>query len=439
MQSVAITWLVFDLTGSGVALGLVTAAEFLPILVLGAWAGVIADRVDRHRLMVWTQSAFLALATTLSVLTLSGRITVGALFLLSLVFGIINAFDNPSRRALVVELVPETDVPNAVGLNSALMTGFAGGRSHDRGRAHRRARRRRVLRRERRDLLAVIVALLRMNRARFRSSPRVAKAKGQLREGLRYLWRTPELRLPIILMAVVGTVAFNYPVTLPLLAERTFHGTASTFTMLFATLSLGSVFGALVVARRSSVGLGFLVRSGAGLAVSTLALAAAPTLPLAVLATLAVGFCNVLMISGANTVVQLRAAPPMRGRVLALLTVVFLGSTPIGSPVIGAVAELTDVRVALVLGGLATGLATAWTARQMRAPARRETCRGIGCHGHQSRGRSPRGGLGLSNPGPAPQSCGESCGRPSARSPMMLRWTSPVPPPTVSAGANRNP
>ena len=139
--------------------------------------------------------------------------------------------------------------------------------------------------------------------------------------------------------------------------------------MLFATLSLGSVFGALVVARRSSVGLWFLVRSGAGLAASTLALAAAPTLPLAVLATLAVGFCNVLMISGANTVVQLRAAPPMRGRVLALLTVVFLGSTPIGSPIIGAVAELTDVRVALVLGGLATGLATAWTARQMRAPA----------------------------------------------------------------------
>jgi MFS family permease len=367
MQSVAITWLVLDLTGSGVALGLVTAAEFLPILVLGAWSGVIADRVDRHRVMLCTQTAFLALATTLSVLTLTDHITVGALFGLSLVFGIINAFDNPSRRALVVELVPESDVPNAVGLNSALMTGS------------------RVVGPALAGLLiagpgagvcfvvnaatymAVILALLRMNRARFRSSPRVAKARGQMREGLRYLWRTPELRLPMILMAVVGTVAFNYPVTLPLLAERSFHGAASTFTMLFATLSLGSVVGALVVARRSSVGLGFLVRSGAGLALSTLALAAAPTLPLAVLATVAVGFCNVLMISGANTVVQLRAAPPMRGRVLALLTVVFLGSTPIGSPVIGAVAELTDVRVALLLGSLATGLATAWTARQMRA------------------------------------------------------------------------
>jgi MFS family permease len=372
MQSVAITWLVFDLTGSGVALGLVTAAEFLPILVLGAWAGVIADRVDRHRLMIYTQSAFLILATTLSVLTLSDRITVGALFGLSFAFGIINAFDNPSRRALVVELVPETDVPNAVGLNSALMTGsrvvgptLAGVLIAGPGAGV-------CFVVNAVTYVAVIVALLRMNRACFRSSPRVAKAKGQLREGLRYLWRTPELRLPIILMAVVGTMAFNYPVTLPLLAERTFHGTASTFTMLFATLSLGSLIGALMVARRSSVGLGFLVRSGAGLALATLALAATPTLPLAVVATLAVGFCNVLMISGATTVVQLRAAPPMRGRVLALLTVVFLGSTPIGSPIIGAVAELTDVRVALALGGLATGVATAWTARQMRVRARPE-------------------------------------------------------------------
>jgi MFS family permease len=367
MQSVAIIWLVLDLTGSGIALGLVTAAEFLPILVLGAWSGVIADRMDRHRVMISTQAAFLALATTLSVLTLTDRITVGALFGLSLAFGIINAFDNPSRRALVVELVPESDVPNAVGLNSALMTAS------------------RVVGPALAGLLiagpgagvcfvvnavtyvVVILALLRMNRAQFRSSPRVAKARGQLREGLRYVWRTPELRLPLILMAVVGTMAFNYQVTLPLLAERTFHGTASTFTMLFATLSLGSVAGALVVARRASVGLGFLVRSGGALAASTLALAAAPALPLAVLASLAVGFCNVLMISGANALVQLQAAPPMRGRVLALLTVVFLGSTPIGSPIIGAVAQLTDVRVALLLGSVGTGLATAWTARQVRA------------------------------------------------------------------------
>jgi MFS family permease len=366
MQSVAIAWVVLQLTGSGVALGLVTAAEFLPILVLGAWAGVIADRVDRHRLMVATQSAFLLLAATLSVLTLTGTITVAALFVLSFVFGTINAFDNPSRRALVVELVPETDVPNAVGLNSALMTGsrvvgpaLAGVLIAGPGAGI-------CFVVNTLTYVAVLVALLRMNRSDFRSSPRVAKAKGQLRAGLRYVRHTPQLWLPLVLMAVIGTMTFNYQVTLPLMAERTFHGTASTFTLLFATLSLGSVAGALLVARQRSVDLAFLVHAGAGLAAATMALALAPTLPLAYLAALAVGFTNVLIISGSNALVQLRAAPAMRGRVLALLSVVFLGSTPIGSPIVGWVSELAGPRTAVALGAVATALVVAWTARQMR-------------------------------------------------------------------------
>src|SRR5918997_490767 len=290
MQSVAIVWVVLELTGSGLALGLVTAAEFLPVLVLGAWAGVIADRVDHHRMMIVTQAAFMALAFTLSALTLTGTVTVPALFVLALVFGTINAFDNPSRRALVVELVPETAVPNAVGLNSALMTGS------------------RVI------------------------GPAIAG----------------------LLIAGPG-------------AGTAFAGTATTFTLLFATLSVGSVAGALVVARQSDMNVGFLVRAGAGLAVSTAALALAPTLPLALLAALAVGFTNVEIVSGANAVVQLRAAPDMRGRVLALLGAVFLGSTPIGSPIIGFVAETLGPRVAIGVGGLATALVVAWTARSVRA------------------------------------------------------------------------
>jgi MFS family permease len=367
MQSVAIVWVVLDLTGSGLALGLVTALQFLPMLVLGAWAGAVSDRLDRHRIVIATQVAFTALAVVFSVLTLSGHMTVPLVYALAAVFGVITALDNPARRAFVVELVDEDAVANAVGLNSALMTGsrvvgpaLAGALIAGPGVAW-------CFVVNAVTYLAVIGGLVAMDRSAFRSPPRVAKAKGQIRAGLRYAWQTPDLRVPLVLVAAVGTLAFNYQVTLPLLAERTFHGTASTFTMLFATLSLGSVVGALVVARRTTVGLRFLVRSGVGLALATLALAAAPTLPLAVLATLAVGFGNVLMISGANTVVQLEAAPPMRGRVLALLTVVFLGTTPIGSPIIGALSELTDVRVALALGGLATGLAAAWTARQIRA------------------------------------------------------------------------
>lgn len=369
MQSVAIVWVVLDLTGSGVALGLVTAAEFLPILLLGPWAGVVADRVDHHRLMLVTQSAFLALALTLSALTLTGHVSVPALFALSLVFGVINAFDNPTRRALVGELVPPADVPNAVGLNSALMTGsrvvgpaLAGVLLAGPGAGVAFAV-------NTVTYLAVIGALARMDRSRFRSAPRAARAEGQLREGLRYVWRTPDLRLPLVMLGVIGMLAFNYQVTLPLIAERTFGGTAMTFTLLFATMSLGSVVGALVVARQTDLGVGFLVRAGTGLAVSTFGLALAPTLPLAVLAALAVGFTSVGIISGANAVVQLRAAPVMRGRVLALLSVVFLGSTPIGGPIIGVVAEALGPRVAVGLGGLATALVVAWTARHLRSPA----------------------------------------------------------------------
>jgi MFS family permease len=167
-------------------------------------------------------------------------------------------------------------------------------------------------------------------------------------------------------MAVVGMFAFNYQVTLPLLAERTFGGTATTFTLLFATMSLGSVAGALLVARKSDLGLGFLVRAGAGLAVSTTALALAPTLPLALLAALAVGFTNVEIISGANAVVQLRAAAAVRGRVLALLSVVFLGSTPIGSPIVGWIAQEVGPRAALAVGAVATALVVAWIAHAAR-------------------------------------------------------------------------
>ncbi len=366
MQSVAIVWVVLDLTGSGFALGLVTAAEFLPILLLGAWAGVVADRVDHHRMMLATQTAFLALATTLAVLVLTGHATVPGLFALSLVFGTINAFDNPVRRSLVTELVPQAHVPNAVGLNSALMTGsrvvgpaLAGVLIAGPGAGVAFAL-------NAVTYLAVLAALVRMDRSRFRPSPRVARARGQLRDGLRYVRRTAELRLPLVLLAVVGMFAFNYQVTLPLLAERTFGGTATTFTLLFATMSLGSVAGALLVARKTDLGLGFLVRAGAGLAVSTTALALAPTLPLALLAALAVGFTNVEIISGANAVVQLRAAAAMRGRVLALLSVVFLGSTPIGSPIVGWIAQEVGPRAALAVGAVATALVVAWIAHAAR-------------------------------------------------------------------------
>ncbi|MFP3900248.1 MAG: MFS transporter [Acidimicrobiia bacterium] len=367
MQSVALVWVVLDLTGDGVALGLVVAAQFLPILVLGAWAGVLADRVDRHHMMIGTQVAFTVLAVAFSVLTLTGAATVGAIYALSLLFGIINALDNPSRRALVTELVGLRDVPNAVGLNSAVMTGsrvvgpaLAGVLIAGPGAGW-------TFVANAVSYLFVIGALLRMDRSQLRPTPRVARAKGQLREGLRYAWRTPEMRLPIVLIAVIGTLTFKYQVSLPLLAERTFEGSATTFTLLFSTMSVGSVAGALAVARRSRVDLDFLVRAGGWLAAASVALALAPTLAVAVVASIAVGFASIALISGSNAVVQLEADPAMRGRVLALLSVVFLGSHPIGGPIVGWVSELAGPRAGVLLGAVAAAIAVAWTVRQRRA------------------------------------------------------------------------
>jgi MFS family permease len=367
MQTVAIVWVVLDLTDSGTALGLVTAAQFLPMLLLGPWTGLLTDRVDRHRLMIASQVAFTVLAVAFSGLMLTDQATVPAMYLLSLVFGIITAFDNPARRVLVAELVPEEDVPNAVGLNSALMTGsrvvgpaLAGALIAGPGPAA-------CFIVNAVTYFAVIGALLRMDRSAFRAAPPVAKAKGQLKAGFRYVWRTPELRLSLVLVGVVGLTAFNYQVSLPLLAERTFDGDATSFTLLYATMSAGSVAGALAVARRRSVDLSFLVRTGAALAVATFGLAFAPTLPLAVLAAVPVGFTSIFLISGSSAAVQLTADPSMRGRVLALLAMLFIGSTPIGSPIIGWVADVSNPRMAIAIGGVATALATLWTARQIRA------------------------------------------------------------------------
>jgi MFS family permease len=213
--------------------------------------------------------------------------------------------------------------------------------------------------------LAVLGALLAMDRSALRTPPRVAKAKGQLRQGFRYVWATTELRLSIILLTVIGTLAFEYQVTLPLLAERSLNGGANTFTTLFSAMSAGSVVGALLVARRTDVDTGFLARAACGLGLAMAALALAPNTWLALAAVVPVGFFSVFLLSGSNAVIQLRADPSMRGRVLALTAVVFLGSTPIGGPITGAVSEHIGARAGVGLGAIASGLAGLWTLRQL--------------------------------------------------------------------------
>lgn len=369
MQSVAIIWVVLDLTDTGLAVGLVTAAQFLPLLVLGAWTGVLTDRFDRHRTLLATQVAYAALAVGFSVISLTGSATVGWMYALSLAFGLITALDNPVRRVFVGELVSREDLPNAVGLNSAMMTGsrvfgpaLAGALIAGPGVSACF-----VLNAV--SYVAVIVALLRMDRAGFSSVATVSRAKGQIRSGLRYAWNSPDLRASLLLVAVVGFAAFNFQVTLALLAERTFHGSAGTYTLLFSVMSAGSMLGGLAVARSQLVTMHSLVTAGFALALSMVAMALAPTLWLATLFALPTGYTSIYLVSGSNAVVQLRADPQMRGRVLALYAMLFLGSTPIGGPVIGWVADVSNARVAVALGGVASGVAALWTLRRVLTDA----------------------------------------------------------------------
>jgi MFS family permease len=367
MQMVAIGLLVLAITDSGIAVGLVTAAQFLPILVLGAWGGVLADRRDRHTLLMVMNSIGAVVAAAFAVLVLSDAAALWSIFLLTFAAGTVTALENPTRRAFVTDLVEDVDIPNAVGLNSTLMTGsrvvgpaVAGALIAGPGIGWCFAV-------NALSYLPQLWLFARMDRSRFRPAERVAKAKGQLRAGLRYVWREPNLRLPLLLVTAVGTMAFNFSVILPLFATRDLDGGPATFTTLFSVMSVGSVVGALAIARRTHADTPFLARCTLALGLSMILLALAPVTAVAYVAVIPVGITSVMVISGSNAVVQLGTDPAMRGRVLALLAVVFLGSTPIGGPIAGWVSEDFGARWALGVGAATALLAGGFTLRALRS------------------------------------------------------------------------
>ena len=353
VQLVAQTLLVLKLTDSGTALGLLTAIQFAPTLVLGAWAGVVIDRHDKRRLMTVTTSVMLLAAVALGVLVLTDHATVNWVYALAFMLGLANTFDNPARRTLVNDLVPPEDVANAVSLNSMLITtarilgpAIAGilvttvgigwcfvvnGLS----------------------FIAPLVGLWLMDAATLRTVAPVARASGQLRAGLRYAWSSDDLRIPLLVMAMVGTLAFNFQVLLPLFATRDLGGSDGTYTLLTSTFSVGSLLGSVALARRRVIDTGHVARAALLLGLSTAVLAVAPTILTACAVLLVVGYAGIGVLSGGNAVLQIATSAEMRGRVLALYTVVFLGSTPIGGPIAGWVAEAFGTRAGLLMGGVA--------------------------------------------------------------------------------------
>jgi MFS family permease len=359
MQIVAEMWLVVKLTGSGVSVGITAGLQFLPILLFGALGGVLADRHDKRRLLMVTQAAMALPALALFALTISGAVEVWMVYALVLVRGTINAIDNPSRQALVTDLVGPQRIVNAVALNSVIvhtarivgpavagvMIAVAGVGPCFAVNAI--------------SFGAMLVALRGMDVRQLGITARASRAKGQVREALRVVLSRPDLRIPLAMMVVIGTLSFNFQVLLPLFAKFTWDGDASGYALLTSAMGVGSVLGALVAGARGTVSSRLLVGSAAVFGIAQLTAAAAPTLATQAMLLVPLGAASVTFASGVNSSLQLAAPPELRGRIMALYTVVFIGSTPIGAPLVGWLAEIAGPRSGLLLGGTAALAAAA--------------------------------------------------------------------------------
>jgi MFS family permease len=367
---IAQSLLVLKLTDSGVALGALAAAQFGPVLLLGGYAGLIADRMDKRRLLMIVQAFAMLQSFALAAVAFQDRPPVWLIFVIAGFGGIATAFDNPARRSYVVEMVPEDDVTNAVSLNSALMTGARifgpalGGVliiAFGYGWAF-------LL--DGLSYVAVLIGLWMIDSDQVRRPPLQARGKGQVREGVRYAWSVVELRVPLLMMAVVGTLAFNFQTVLPLFVTRDLHGGDGLFSALMSVVSIGSLGAALVSARRTDVSVRTVSLSALAFGGAMVLVAISPTEPLAFAAGILMGAGSILFMTASTAIVQLRAKPSMRGRVLALQAIVFLGSTPIGGPIVGFVSQELGARWGLALGAAAALAAGAYghtTVRHARA------------------------------------------------------------------------
>ncbi|MHB1905429.1 MAG: MFS transporter [Acidimicrobiales bacterium] len=370
MQTTAQSWLVFTLTHSATAIGWVVALQTLPVLLLGPYGGVVADRVDKRRLMVILQSVMGLQAATLAVLALTHRVTFVDVCVLAVVLGLNNAFENPSRQSFILEMVGPADLRNAVSLNSTMNNvarvvgpATAGVLIAAVGEGWCFAL-------NALSFVAVVASLMAMDLATLTPAPRNDRARGQLREGLSYVRHTPTLAVPLVMMGLVGMLTYEFQVTLPVVAERVFHGHSAVYGTLMAVMGLGAVVGGLFTAARGRTGLTALVRTAALFGAAMVLATLAPSLGLELVALVFVGFTSVSFLSIANSTLQLGTDPQMRGRVMALWAVAFMGSTPVGGPLVGWITNTVGGRV-----GLATGAAACVVAALIGLVARRRLAR----------------------------------------------------------------
>lgn len=357
MQQIAQAWLVLKLTHSGTALGLVTALQFLPLLLFASYGGLIADRMSKRRLLLITQACYTTIVSVLWLLVKTGSIQLWMVYLFALVFGLVTAMNSPVRQSFISEMVAREHVRNAVSLNSSMVNlgriigpAIAGiiiatigvtacflinALSYG----------------------AVMVALLLMRPSELHPTAIVPVARGQLRAGFRYVRSMPVIFGTVVMLVIIGTLAYEFQVSLPLLARNTFKGDAPAYAALVSAMGIGAVGGGLLTASRRRSSPHVLVVSALLFGIALLMLSLAPSLVAAVIIMVFVGFASISFSATANSTLQLESSPEMHGRVMAFWTMGFLGSTAIGGPIIGWIGEHAGPRWGLALGGFAALLA----------------------------------------------------------------------------------
>jgi len=352
MQMAAQSWLVLTITRSATTLGLIVALQTLPVLLLGPYGGVIADRVDKLRLMTVLQVAMGVQALVLGVLTVTGSVRLWEIGVLAALLGLNNAFENPARQSFMLEMVGPENLRNAVSLNSVLVNvarvigpAVAGILIATVGEGV-------CFLVNAASFVAVVASLTMLDRTMLTPSVPSPRAPGQLREGLRYVRRTPELGVPLLMMALAGALAYEFQVTLPVMARQGLHAGATAYGFMTAAMGVGAVVGGLFVANKGRTGLRPLVLAASAFGVVLLLAALAPNLPVEIVALAFVGGASISFMSTGNSTLQLTAAPGMRGRVMSLWFVAFQGSTPIGGPIVGWVMAQAGARAGLGLGGI---------------------------------------------------------------------------------------
>ncbi|HTZ91926.1 MAG TPA: MFS transporter [Streptosporangiaceae bacterium] len=359
MQMTAQSWLVLVLTQSSTDLGLVVALQTLPVLLLGPYGGVVADRVDKRKLMIGLQTAMGCQALVLGLLTVLGVVRFWQVCLLAVVLGLNNAFENSARQAFVREMVGKDELRNAITLNSVTVNAARAVGPAIGGVLIATVGVGVCFLANAASFVAVVTSLLIMNTRSLQPSPPAPRARGQLREGLRYAARTPNIAVPLAMMGLVGMLAYEFQVSIPVLAKHTFHGGSEAYGFLTAAMGIGAVIGGLFTAARGRTGLRSMIIAGTGFGAAIIVCAFSPVIGVAYAAMLFVGWASVSFIAIGNSTIQLASDPNMRGRAIALWQVAFQGTTPIGGPLIGWIIDQSNPRVGLAVGGISCLVAAA--------------------------------------------------------------------------------